>query len=153
MPRVAVVAETWGVNVAVGGTKPNKSPPRHTLSIYEAPGAKNGLIRGASNMLSNISIRGLLTPLLDAFACEVLGIPAPDSNAKAQLETVVSAYEKQYSWWQSAETNASTVRPSPTPTSCPRPRPCLRPCTLSCPVHPHAHAHIHTCGHSCSLTS
>ena len=60
------------------------------VSIYEAPGAekKNGLLRGASNMLTNISIRGLLTPLLEAFACEVLGIPAPDSAAKLQIETV-----------------------------------------------------------------
>jgi len=60
-------------------------------------------------LLQNIRPRHLLTPLVESLCMEVLGVPDVDANTKGKIADLVTNYEKQHSFFQTAESNARRV--------------------------------------------
>jgi len=54
-------------------------------------------------LLQNVQPRLRLEPVVDSLCCEVLGVPGMDSTGRAQIQRLVESYEKQHSFFQSAE--------------------------------------------------
>lgn len=60
-------------------------------------------------LLQNIRPRHLLTPLVESLCMEILGVPGVDSNTREKIAELVTTYERQHSFFQTAETNATRV--------------------------------------------
>ncbi len=60
-------------------------------------------------LLQNIRPRHLLTPLVESLCKEVLGVPAIDFNTQEKVTELVTNYERQHSFFQTAEANAKRV--------------------------------------------
>mmetsp|Transcript_34148 Transcript_34148/g.69812 ORF Transcript_34148/g.69812 Transcript_34148/m.69812 type:complete len:668 (+) Transcript_34148:123-2126(+) len=60
-------------------------------------------------LLQNIRPRMLLTPLVECLCREVLGVPDVDANTREKIAALVAAYERQHSFFQTAEANAKRV--------------------------------------------
>mmetsp|Transcript_1634 Transcript_1634/g.2075 ORF Transcript_1634/g.2075 Transcript_1634/m.2075 type:complete len:659 (+) Transcript_1634:104-2080(+) len=60
-------------------------------------------------LLQNIRPRNLLTPLVESLCMEVLGVPDVDANTKEKISVLVIGYEKQHSFFQTADSNARRV--------------------------------------------
>lgn len=60
-------------------------------------------------LLQNIRPRNLLTPLVESLCREVLGVPDVDANTREKIAILVVGYEKQHSFFQTADSNARRV--------------------------------------------
>jgi hypothetical protein len=60
-------------------------------------------------LLQNIRPRMLLTPLVESLCREVLGVPDVDSNTRDKIAELVANYERQHSFFQTADVNARRV--------------------------------------------
>ena len=60
-------------------------------------------------LLQNIRPRHLLTPLVESLSREILGVPDVDSNTREKIAELVTTYERQHSFFQTAEANAKRV--------------------------------------------